>query len=100
MTVMKTRAKSEWTIAFNSMSQKHAFYWEAFEEMIKMVNKEINMGCPRDRMHQQKVWEYKEKAVNNIMKRLKSIMLGNVRGQEVMHIQRFIANEISEAQNF
>jgi hypothetical protein len=47
---IENRANANWSIAFKIGSQKHSYYWEAFEQMKSMFQKELEMSYPYDRM--------------------------------------------------
>lgn len=63
-----------WQIAFQKGSQKHQYYWEAFQELEKIIAKEASMPLPRDRMAEDNFVETRNKYVDEIVK------LFNLRG--------------------
>lgn len=94
---MKQAATRNWHIAFNGMNQKASHKWEAFEEMIQMLEKERMMPPPNDEMALRNKRDARDKAVDEI----KSVVIkrGEHRGDE-QHIIRTIVRAVEKAQNF
>lgn len=91
---MKNACTRNWHIAAQSGNQKYQHYWEAFEQMKEMFEKEIRMPPPYDDMYKRKKWEAKEKAVKNIANSL------DLKGRrDYDHKIRIVASEIEKAQN-
>ncbi len=94
ITGLKNIAKRHWHIAFQTMDSKYQHYWEAFEQIEQMIQKEIRMGTPYDDMANRKKWEAKQKAVENISNSLQ------LKGRDADHKIRIIVREVESAQNF
>jgi hypothetical protein len=93
LTGMKNVAMINWEISFLNNSVKHCHYWEAFEQMTKMLNKEMHMGTPIDNVAALKRREKKNKAVEKIIERLR------LRGtKDWQYTERFLSDTIDEAQ--
>ena len=69
LTCVKNKVGFKYKQAFD-MSQKSQYAWQAFEELSEMLKKEIRMPTPYDEMSKRRMWEAKNKAVENIMKSL------------------------------
>jgi len=69
LTAVENTAKTNWNIAFQSNSQKHSHYFEAFGQMKQMLIKEMQMATPYDNMAEQKSRKLRDKAINKIMER-------------------------------
>lgn len=92
---VKNAASRNWHIAFASNSQKHQHYWEVFEQLKGMFEKEINMGLPYDNMVEIKRREARDKAVKDIEQSL------DLRGRrDYQHKIRIIVAAIEKAQNY
>lgn len=95
MVGMKNVCRHHWSHAFSTMDQKYQHYWEAFEQMQEMFQKEVRMAPPHDDMAKRRKWEAKEKAVQNITDIL------DIRGRRDYHHKiRIVVKEIENAQNF
>jgi len=95
LTAVRNTAKANWGIAFNNMSQKHEYYWEAFKQMEDMFNKELMMATPYDEMAEKNRKDARDEAVNVISE---SILK---RGTPEYHNKTsVIANAIERAQNY
>lgn len=70
LTGLENRAKAEWHNAFQTGSQKHSHYWEAFTELKKMLRKEIEMATPSNEMAETHRREKRDEAVDAIADRL------------------------------
>lgn len=64
---VKNVASVNWHIAFQKGSQKHSNYWEAFEEMEKMLLKEMNMAVPYSDMDVRNRKNARDKSVDKIV---------------------------------
>lgn len=74
-------------------SQKHQHYKEAYSEIKKMFNKELEMAVPVDNMAETERREKRDKAINSIIDRLK------IRGTKDSHeVMNFLVKVIEEAQ--
>jgi hypothetical protein len=69
LTAVENTAKANWNVAFQSNSQKHSHYWEAFGQMKQMLFKEMQMGTPYDDMAEQKRRKKRDEAIDKIMER-------------------------------
>lgn len=67
LTAIQNRADTNWAIAFKIGSQKHSYYWEAFEQMKSMFQKELEMSYPYDIMSELNRRKKKHDAVDKIM---------------------------------
>lgn len=95
LTGLRNQATMEWHIAFQTGNPKHSHYWEAFEQMVKMVEKERAMPTPYTHMALEKKREARDKAVEGIIDSL------DLRGKrEYHHIVRNVVKNIEQAQNF
>ena len=94
LTTVKNRVALKYRQAFD-MTPKSQHAWEAFKELSGMLKKEITMPTPYDDMAERRKWEAKEKAVENIVRRLK------IRGtRDSQEVTSFLVREIENAQNF
>jgi len=69
LTAVEKTAKANWNVAFQSNSQKHSHYWEAFGQMKQMLIKEMQMATPYDDMAEQKRRKKRDEAIDKIMER-------------------------------
>lgn len=94
LTAVENTAKANWSEAFHNNSQRHAHYFEAFEQMKKMLIKEMNLPVPYDDMAQQKRRKKRDEAINKIMERF------CIRGENNYHAkERFLVSIIENIQN-
>ena len=94
LTAVKNRVRFKHKQAFD-MTQKSQHAWEAFEEISEMIKKEINMPTPYDDMTKFRMNEARNKAIDNIVDRLK--INGTMDGRQVIS---FLVREIENAQNY
>jgi len=95
LTAVENTAKANWNIAFQSNSQKHSHYWEAFGQMKQMLIKEMRMGTPYDDMAEQKRRKKRDEAIDKIME------LFCKRGErDYHHKERLLVSLIENAQNW
>ncbi len=94
LTAVKNKVGFKHMQAFD-MTRESQYAWQAFDEISKMLKKEIEMPTPYNDMDKQKKWEAKEKAVKNIMKYL-DFKLRHEYDQKV----KVIVREIEMAQNY
>jgi hypothetical protein len=95
LTAIENTARNNWGIAFENISQKHSHYWEAFNIMKKMFEKEMRMPLPYDEMALQNKKVKKNAAVDKIMNH-SMFRTANVEKR----FASFIADTIEEAQNY
>ena len=95
LTSLKNRLGFKKAEAYSELTDKSFYKWKAFEEVCEVMRKEIRMGPPHDEMARVRKWKAKEKAVDNIVKKLK--IEGGV---DSMIKQRIIADEIENSQNW
>lgn len=69
LTAIENTAKINWNIAFQNNSQKHCFYWEAFEQMKQMLIKETQMATPYNNIAEEKRRKKRNEAIDKIMQR-------------------------------
>jgi hypothetical protein len=69
LTAVENIARVNWNIAFQSNSQKHSHYWEAFGQLKQMLQKEMRMAAPYDDMAEQKRRDKRDEAIDKIMGR-------------------------------
>ena len=92
---VENTAKANWNIAFQSNSQKHSHYWEAFGQMKVMLIKEMQMATPYDDMAEQKRRKKRDEAIDKIMERFCK------RGERDYHDkERLLVSLIENAQNW
>jgi hypothetical protein len=69
-TALKNRVHFKWQDAFREMSLPSQYIWQAFQEIEKMIQKEVEMPLPikfeHGTMLEQSKWEAKEKAVKEM----------------------------------
>lgn len=95
LTTVENTAKANWNTAFQSNSQKHSYYWEAFEQMKQMLIKEMQMTAPYDDMAEQKRRKKRDEAIDKIMERFCK------RGERDYHEkERVLVSIIENAQNW
>lgn len=95
LTAVENTAKANWNIAFQNNSQKHSYYWEAFEQVRKMFVKEMLMATPYDNMAKQKRRKKRDDVINKIMERFCK------RGEhDYHHKERLLVSLIEDAQNW
>ena len=94
---MRNTATRNWQIAFQSGNPKYSHYWEAFEQMVQMLEKERTMPPPYDEMALQKKREAKDFAVQSIMSSLTRYIRP---GSENRHVIRNIVSAIETAQKY
>lgn len=94
---MKQAAARNWHIAFQSTSLKHSHYWEAFEEMVKMLDKERRIPTPTDQMYLQR----KHDAKNEAVEKIKELIIPRFEHPaNERHIIRTIVSAVEKAQNY
>ena len=94
LTAVENTAKANWNVAFQSNSQKHSNYWEAFGQMKQMLIKEMQMAIPFDDMAEQKRRGKRDKAIEKIMERFCK------RGErDYHHKEILLVSIIEDAQN-
>ena len=92
---VENTAKANWNVAFQSNSQKHSHYWEAFGQMKQMVIKEMQMATPYDDMAEQKRRKKRDEAIDKIMERFCK------RGERDYHEkERLLVSLIENVQNW
>lgn len=69
LTAVENTAKTNWSIAFQTNSQKHSHYWEAFGQIKLMLHKEIRMATTYSDMAEHKRRAKRDEAVDKIMDR-------------------------------
>lgn len=95
LTAVENTAKANWNVAFQSNSQKHSHYWEAFGQMKQMLIKEMQMSTPYDDMAEQKRRKKRDEAIDKIMERFCK------RGErDYHHKEQLIVSLIENAQNW
>lgn len=95
LTAVENTAKANWNVAFQSNSQKHSHYWEAFGQMKQMLIKETQMATPYDDMAEQKRRKKRDEAIDKIMERFCK------RGERDYHEkERLLVSLIENAQNW
>ena len=95
LTAVENTAKANWNVAFQSNSQKHSHYWEAFGQMKQMLIKEMQMATPYDDMAEQKRRKKRDEAIDKIMERFCK------RGERDYHEkERLLVSLIENAQNW
>jgi hypothetical protein len=95
LTAVENTAKANWNVAFQSNSQKHSHYWEAFGQMKQMLIKERQMVTPYDDMSEQKRRKKRDEAIDKIMERFCK------RGERDYHDkERLLVSLIENAQNW
>ena len=67
LTAVENTAKANWNIAFQSNSQKHSHYWEAFGQMKQMLIKEMQIATPYDDMAEQKRRKKRDETIDKII---------------------------------
>jgi hypothetical protein len=94
LTAIENTAKANWNIAFQNNSQKHSYYWEAFEQIKQMLIKEMQMTTPYNDMAEQERRKKRDEATDKIMK------LFCKRGEKDYHYkERVLVSFIKSAQN-
>jgi hypothetical protein len=94
LTGLKNVAQTNWGVAFTSMSQKHTHYWEAFDQMVGMFNKELNMPVPIDEMHRANQRSKRDAAITKVMERFCKL------GERDYHQkERFLVGVMLDVQN-
>lgn len=89
---IKARVSSNWINAANTGSLKHTHYWEAFQELENIFNKEINMPTPYDQMFNDKFRKVRDESIENLTSKLLK------RGERDFFIkEKIITNEIKKA---
>jgi len=95
LTAVENTAKANWNVAFQSNSQKHSHYWEAFGQMKQMLIKEMQMSTPYDDMAEQKRRKKRDEAIDKIMERFCK------RGErDYHHKEQLLVSLIENAQNW
>lgn len=94
---MRNAATRNWQIAFRLGNPKYSHYWEAFEEMVKMLEKERYMPPPFDEMYLQNKRNARDKAVNEITE---IVIRRGERINDQQRIIRKIVSAVEKAQNF
>ncbi len=95
MTSLKNRLNIKHHQANEERTADSFYKWRAFKEICEVLRKEVRMGPPSDEMAKNRKWQAKEKAVDNIVKRLK------LEGTDNWWLkQKIIANEIEDSQNW
>lgn len=97
ITGLKNTARHNWGIAFSSGNPKYAHYWEAFEQMVKMIYKERDMPPPYDEIVLTKKRKARDAAVDAIMDKIRPISMGRF---DDRHILQAVVRSIEEAQNY
>jgi hypothetical protein len=95
LTAVENTAKANWNIAFQSNSQKHSHYWEAFGQMKQMLIKEMQMATPYDDMAEQKRRKKRDEAIDKIMERF-----CKRRERDYHEKERLLVSLIENAQNW
>lgn len=99
LTAMRNAAARNWVFAHKTLSQKYTYYWEAFEQMVQMLDKERYMAAPYDEMAIQNKRFKRDVAVEDIMKIIEPLVRGrNDRSSE--SITRAIVSIIKKAQKY
>lgn len=98
MTGLKNAAAREWHIAFQSGNPKHSHYWEAFEKLKEMLEKERRMPVPYNEMALQKKREARDAAVTEIISVFQQRWVGDPRRRN--HETRVVVAAIEKAQNY
>lgn len=93
---LKQAANRSWRQAFQSGSQKYSHYWEAFEQLERMLEKEKAMAVPYDEMSIRNQLEARNKAVDEIAQSL-NLRRGD---REFYHKSAIIANAVERAQKY
>lgn len=95
LTSLKNRLVIKRQGVFQLETMDSYYTWKAFEEVCAVMRKEIRMAPPYDEMAKKRKWEAKEKAVDNIVNKLK------LQGTDNWWLkQKIIANEIENSQNW
>lgn len=94
---VKNTAQNNWHAAMGGGHPKYTYYWEAFEQLKSMIDKEVVMATPYNDMAAKRKREAKNKAVDNIMERLEMMMIGRIHYEPILHT---VVKEIENAQNF
>jgi hypothetical protein len=95
LTGVKNRLKVKYAQAWD-MTHDSQYKWQAFEELVALVKKEVNMGTPHDRMDIQARWEAKQVAVEKIMEKFDY----RGRGREYDSVLKHVVDEVERAQNY
>lgn len=95
LTAVENTAKTNWNVAFQSNSQKHSHYLEAFGQMKQMLIKEMQMSTPYDDMSEQKRRKKRDEAIDKIMEHFCK------RGErDYHHKEQLLVSLIENAQNW
>lgn len=65
--VLKNTLHIKNNVRWNDISQKTQYQYEAWEEIKKILDKELWMALPNNNLLKHNKWELKEKAVENIL---------------------------------
>lgn len=95
LTAVENVAKTNWNISFQSYSQKHAHYWEAFNQLKSMLQKEIQTSTPYDEMAEHRRKEKRDSAVTKILDKI--CPRGN---REYHHALKIVVSAIEDAQDW
>jgi hypothetical protein len=87
--------ETKWVTAFFFGSQRETYYWEAYKQIIPIIEKEFDMLSTYDNMGDIKRREARDKAIEAIAERFK--IHGSHNGQAALS---FLANEIEKAQTY
>lgn len=93
---LKQAANRSWHQALRSGSQKYSHYWEAFEQLERMLEKERVMAVPYNEMAIKNQREARDKAVDEIVQSL-NLRRGD---REFYHKSAVIANAVERAQKY
>ena len=95
LTALENAAKLNWHVALRNNSQKHTYYWEAFDQMKQMLGKEMRMATPRNDMAEQQKRIKRDEAISKIMERFCD------RGdRDYLQKERLLVSIIENAQNW
>ena len=94
---MRNRAAGYWGEAFANMSQRAEYKWEAFNEMLEMMEKEQRMATPSDAM----VLDRRECVRKAVMSKIETCLGNRFRGMHYFHELMSTFNRfIEEAQRY
>ncbi len=96
LTGIKNRVGFKYGQALNDSNLVNVCMWKAYSEFSEMVRKEIEMGTPHDRMHDEKKRKAKDKSVDKIVEALD---LRTINSKYYSKIST-IVSAIEQAQNF
>lgn len=80
------------------MTRESQYVWQAFQEVVGMINKEVTMSTPSNEMVRLRKWKTKEKAIEDITKVFNS--RGEYSSREFQSKIKQVVSIVETAQNY